>query len=57
MLIHPCSIPLRSLSVVLALKTTKDADVKRLRDLFNSSPSEDNDSPDDNLDDKRELLP
>lgn len=38
----------------------KDADVKRLSELFNSSPSEDDDSdasPEDDLGDGRELLP
>lgn len=35
----------------------KDADVKRLQDLFNNSPSEDGDSPEDDMGDKRELLP
>eukprot|EP00904_Undaria_pinnatifida_P008949 jgi/Undpi1/5184/HiC_scaffold_19.g08535.m1 len=40
-----------------AMKAKKDADVKRLQDLFNNSPSEDGDSPEDDMGDKRELLP
>ena len=35
----------------------KDADVKRLQDLFNNSPSEDGETPEDDMGEKRDLLP
>lgn len=41
----------------VAKQAKKAADVKRLQDMFNNSPSEDGDLPEDDLGDKRELLP
>ena len=49
--------PLLLLPCPMHTQAKKDEDVKRLQKLFNDSPSDDSDSPEEDLGDDRELLP